>query len=1211
MAAINTNTGALMARAYSSRANHKIRTAMERLSSGVRVNSAADDAAGLAVSLKMTNAIRSYGLGVRNTHDMVNLLQRAESSLEEITKILVRIRELAGQSANGVYTARDREKIELELYSLVDGIDSVAVGTRFNGVKLLDGTFIDTLAQTGKDFGDHVDIKLDGFLSSNLGAVWESDIFENGEFDNETVTEIAPDVYTIPGWEIHNKRVELGEDGSEGPANIFNRDGVEVANLIGGWATPEDPTPRPFNNSIDLLVSPAVSSTTSDPALTYDTTYNGIVDPSPPDASDPGTWDIVTGPMTSVTISGPSTTDKQSLMGQTLTGVEGSVAGHLGDNAIFNVTIGPMTATQSSGLTTDNSSMMGQTYTNVAGTGPAGHVGADAEFTVVVGPMTVTQNPATSSTNNLGMMGQTYTNVAGTGPAGHVGADAEFTVTIGEMSITPISGATTDNSSMMGRTFNGVEGETAGHLGDNAEFTVTVGPMTVTPTEGTTTNNTSMMGQTYSSVSGTGPAGHVGSNAEFTVTVGAMSITPTEGTANDNPAMMGRTFTEVSGTGPAGHVGDAAEFTVTVAPMAVTITSGGVTADGERLGRSYTGISAEPPSAGAAGDQAAVFDVNISAGGNITVVINDAGEGYVAGESIRILGSLIGGDDGVDDLVMSVDDSSVSVTLTDPGSGYTTGDIITIPGTSIGGDAGDYVKVRVGDATVNVTLTDSGSGYTTGDIITILGTSIGGNADDFVKVRVGDANINVTLTEAGSGYSSGDTITIPGESIGGDADGSDDVVVQIGAADINVTMTDSGSDYTAGDVITIPGTSIGGGAGDFVEVTVNSASVTATMTSAGSGYTADDVITIPGTSINGSDANDIAMTVNNAQISISLTDPGTSFKITEEITILGSEIGGVDGEDDFLVVGNTATITATATSGLGYNIGDNVSLNGADLAVGASDVVTVIELVPPGTDDSSRPSGFGNIESDSDRGFAIDDGTISLNTGTLDAVAGYDIVHGPYMISEEAKYIEAGEKLFFDWKASGINDAFDVFAYLLNVDTGETQILLDETQEAEGVSTDWVTQETTVLADGNYKYVFINGSYDATGGKKLGAEMFVDNIYIARQKLPSLSQNTIDVISLLTAKEANNATSIADLAISQVSLERAKIGALINRLTKAAEMSSITVHNMKVARSRISDSEYTKETSDLAKQQILQLSAQAMLAQANLQKHLIVDLLQT
>ena len=138
---INTNIGALNAQNSLRTTSLKSDNAMERLSTGVRINSAKDDAAGLAISTRMTASIRGMSVAIRNSNDGISLTQTAEGSLSAIQDNLQRIRELAVQSSNSGNSASDRESMNLEAQQLISEIDRVSVNSAFNGSKLLDGTF--------------------------------------------------------------------------------------------------------------------------------------------------------------------------------------------------------------------------------------------------------------------------------------------------------------------------------------------------------------------------------------------------------------------------------------------------------------------------------------------------------------------------------------------------------------------------------------------------------------------------------------------------------------------------------------------------------------------------------------------------------------------------------------------------------------------------------------------------------------------------------------------------------------------------------------------------------------------------------------------------------------------------------------------------------------------------------------------------------------
>ena len=159
MTAINTNVGALNARLYTLGANRSQEQAMERLSSGQRVNSAADDAAGLAVAGKMESQLRGINMAIRNNQDGVGLIQTAESGLNEIRNMVLRIRELAVQMANGIYEdAPDRSNAQLEVAALLEQVDLIAENTRFNDVALLDGTFTSINIQAGNTTAETIEL---------------------------------------------------------------------------------------------------------------------------------------------------------------------------------------------------------------------------------------------------------------------------------------------------------------------------------------------------------------------------------------------------------------------------------------------------------------------------------------------------------------------------------------------------------------------------------------------------------------------------------------------------------------------------------------------------------------------------------------------------------------------------------------------------------------------------------------------------------------------------------------------------------------------------------------------------------------------------------------------------------------------------------------------------------------------------------------------
>jgi Flagellin and related hook-associated proteins len=155
---INTNVMSLNAQRNLNSTSSSMATTIQRLSSGLRINSAKDDAAGLAISERFTTQIRGLDVASRNANDGISLAQTAEGAMVEIGNNLQRIRELSVQSANATNSSTDREALNSEVKQLTSEIDRVANQTSFNGTKLLDGSFSGALFQVGADAGQTIGI---------------------------------------------------------------------------------------------------------------------------------------------------------------------------------------------------------------------------------------------------------------------------------------------------------------------------------------------------------------------------------------------------------------------------------------------------------------------------------------------------------------------------------------------------------------------------------------------------------------------------------------------------------------------------------------------------------------------------------------------------------------------------------------------------------------------------------------------------------------------------------------------------------------------------------------------------------------------------------------------------------------------------------------------------------------------------------------------
>lgn len=207
MAVINSNIAALKASNASVAADRMLGSAMERLSTGKRINSAKDDAAGMAIATSMTAQVRGMNQAIRNANDGIALAQTAEGSLNEVTNMLQRVRELAVQSSSGTYQdATDRAYMQAEVDELTAQIDQVITNSEFNGVVLFDGSTAAVTIQAGANTADTVDLTMADLtaLAASGGAA--------GSYDVSTAAAANALLATLDGEldSISNARSTLG-----------------------------------------------------------------------------------------------------------------------------------------------------------------------------------------------------------------------------------------------------------------------------------------------------------------------------------------------------------------------------------------------------------------------------------------------------------------------------------------------------------------------------------------------------------------------------------------------------------------------------------------------------------------------------------------------------------------------------------------------------------------------------------------------------------------------------------------------------------------------------------------------------------------------------------------------------------------------------------------------------------------------------------------
>ncbi|MCK9621167.1 MAG: flagellin N-terminal helical domain-containing protein [Methylobacter sp.] len=220
---INTNIGSINSQRQLTSTSNNLTTSMERLSSGLRVNSAKDDAAGLAISNKMTSQIRGMTVAVRNANDGISMAQTAESAMGTMTETMQRMRDLAVQSANdAAITSADREKIQTEFKQLNDELTRIISNTEFNGKKIINGSLSGGAAiQVGAntDADNHISIDIAN-LSVTISGVTGASIGSNA---TATGASAAIDALDTAIKAIDTARASLGA--------IQNRFTTTISNL--------------------------------------------------------------------------------------------------------------------------------------------------------------------------------------------------------------------------------------------------------------------------------------------------------------------------------------------------------------------------------------------------------------------------------------------------------------------------------------------------------------------------------------------------------------------------------------------------------------------------------------------------------------------------------------------------------------------------------------------------------------------------------------------------------------------------------------------------------------------------------------------------------------------------------------------------------------------------------------------------------------------
>jgi flagellin len=273
VAVINTNVSSLNAQRNLADSQSMLATSLQRLSSGLRINSAKDDAAGLAISERMTTQIRGSNQAIRNSNDGISLAQTAEGALAGIGDALQRIRELSVQSANATNSASDRAALDVEAQQLKDEVDRIATQTTFNGVNLLNGDFLNQQFQVGANAGETISVSAIVNAQSDSLGVNTTAAVTGVAATGFAVAITAGDVTIADAGAVAVSIGAVAVDGSAIERAAGMRDAINsVADQTGVYATNDTATTITLTSTHDITIALSGTGITANSGLAAATT---------------------------------------------------------------------------------------------------------------------------------------------------------------------------------------------------------------------------------------------------------------------------------------------------------------------------------------------------------------------------------------------------------------------------------------------------------------------------------------------------------------------------------------------------------------------------------------------------------------------------------------------------------------------------------------------------------------------------------------------------------------------------------------------------------------------------------------------------------------------------------------------------------------------------------------------------------------------------
>jgi flagellin len=1136
---INTNLKSLIAQDSSNINNRKLSTTMERLSTGNKINSAKDDAAGLAISTRMDSQIRGLNMAVKNAYDTVSLTETAEGAMEEVTNMLQRMRELALQASNDTNSDLDRRYIQDEIDQLASEIDRVSDTTQFNSINVLDGSYGSKVFQIGSNQNQTMNISIGSMHSSVLGVATSNSAAESiqkassSSVSGSTAVEGALAQGTAPTNTVVNLEF-LNNSGAD--AYTFKVvDGVsgltaEVAALT------VDMTSQVSKDAFAASLNLSASSGQTDSTITGSVTNNSATTGNAIDLTNTANFAKV---KFAISVDGGATVqidlrDKLlSTNGVTSTAVtETQLVAALDAELerLFDSRVGAasaggaMTITDQEGRRLKVTQGAGDGF--LFGTDEANNGGLLARETM--------RNNISAEWNGDNLV---LTNDAG----GKVSLSGFSAQSDSQVLFNVVDDAQTDGLS---EPILLAEADAAMQTQATAAFTGRVEESALTIRFSDMVGGSPNAAATYAFQLTNGD-GDVYADFSTALNVGGSAGAATNVANNIEASVMAAISAGIVANYGADSSFDAQEFSVVFSGDTLQITN--------KEGRSL-----------------AVENVS-SSDGNMTVTpINEPGAAAVLASQNAF----------TSEMRVKLNTGAFGIDFSAVGTDRF---LLAVDGVQ---NSADFTL------NVNTGLVDGDAFASVVQAAIVSGT--GGSADIMVRdANTGSAVVTAGLTNVTVSYDA-DTAELvfrdpSGRSLGFGYDASANQLSQLGVGPLleeyvtgpqnkNFAVQTS-SAVAQGDVVA------------STEVKVE--------------FNADDTkfnFNINGNYLDGSSTDSSAAMASAVSWDASIPFEPSSLKTNLDALMV--KLNAVHDKDVFEYKVDGRAITFFQRDGGELNIGGFVTPEShkdlvATITPSTSDQGDALDLqflnqvkAKVGTANGTMgiaTSATLNLEGDDLYGFTVSDGTQSYNLASTVV----DISN----TTSTGKFVEAVEDALL---GSNIKTSMDTDGNVFFRRDDGGQIILQSFTSATGKTASWTPgsgQGDRVALDGKGSVPLTVNLASSTGSSSYSPVSGGGN-------------QSISEISVTTQSGASDALGAIDSALAYVQAERSNLGAVQNRLTHTIDNLSNIVTSTGSAQSRIRDTDYAKETSELARTQIIQQAATAMLAQANQQPQLVLQLLQ-